>query len=215
MVVPGRGEHAQVYRRFARRIAFDGYVVTVLDSDAASLDDINVLAAQEENPVVLVGSDSGAVTALAAARTLDNVAAVVVAGLLADTDENSPQWSDELEVRSACPVHRGVLASEGALDAGALTGATETLTAASLHGVEVPVLVVHGDGDVVSPADTVIDLVAALPDAQVVLVSGGRHDILNDVTHRAVAAEVVQFLEQLRNSGQPQLRRLAARTYAS
>ncbi|MGD6652180.1 hypothetical protein VWW24_22790, partial [Xanthomonas citri pv. citri] len=43
----------------------------------------------------------------------------------------------------------------------------------------------------------------ALRDADVVIVSGGRHDILNDVTHRSVAAEIVQFLERLRTPGAP------------
>jgi hypothetical protein len=31
-----------------------------------------------------------------------------------------------------------------------------------------------------------------------VQVEGGRHDVLNDVAHRSVAAEIVQFLEWLR-----------------
>jgi hypothetical protein len=31
-----------------------------------------------------------------------------------------------------------------------------------------------------------------------VTIAGGRHDVLNDVTHRTVAATIILFLERLR-----------------
>lgn len=37
------------------------------------------------------------------------------------------------------------------------------------------------------------------PAAELVTVRGGRHDILNDINHRSVAAHVVQWLERLRS----------------
>ena len=40
--------------------------------------------------------------------------------------------------------------------------------------------------------------VRVLPEAQVVLIGHGRHDVLNSASHRSVAARVVQFLESLR-----------------
>ena len=40
---------------------------------------------------------------------------------------------------------------------------------------------------------------AHLSGAQTAVIAGGRHDILNDVTHRSVAATIVLFLERLRH----------------
>jgi alpha-beta hydrolase superfamily lysophospholipase len=60
---------------------------------------------------------------------------------------------------------------------------------------DVPTLVVHGAGDPVTPVATVREV---FPEAELVTVVGGRHDILNDVSHRSVAATIVLFLERLR-----------------
>lgn len=198
IVVGGRGERADVYTRFARRIAFDGYRVAVVENDT---DTINraIADAQADLSLAVVGSDSGAVAALAAAVTHPTVTGVVVAGLLVSDHEASVQdWDRELEIRSACPVHRGVLSSADALEPGSLTGEVPIATAETLAQVDVPVLVVHGQSDVLSPALDVLELSSSLRDVRVVVVRDGRHDILNDVSHRSVAAEIVQFLERLR-----------------
>ncbi|SNT03662.1 alpha/beta hydrolase [Rhodococcoides kyotonense] len=200
VVVTGRGEHAGVYARFARRIAFDGYRVAVVENQPAVTD--AVTSADASLPVVVVGSDSGALTALAVASSNDAVTAAVAAGLLVDT---TTTWDDELDVRSACPVHRGVLGDAASLDRGVLATEAPTATAGVLAEVRVPTLVVHGASDVVSSVDAVTRLAEELPDARVVLVDGGRHDILNDVSHRSVAAEIVQFLERLRLPGAPDI----------
>ena len=39
----------------------------------------------------------------------------------------------------------------------------------------------------------------AFPAARLVVVHGAHHDVLNDLQHRSVAAEVVTFLKALRN----------------
>ncbi|MGV9870029.1 alpha/beta hydrolase [Rhodococcus koreensis] len=203
IVVAGRGEHAHVYRRFARRIAFDGYRVAVVENDPAAA--ARVIADAESGlPLTVVGSDSGALTALDLAATHPAVSGVVAAGLLvAGTDAVTGGWDGELEIRSACPVHRGVLAADDALDRGTLGEEAPVATADSLTHVQVPVLVVHGGADVLSPAADVLAVTSALPGARVVVVNEGRHDILNDVSHRSVAAEIVQFLERLRLPGTP------------
>jgi len=203
IVVAGRGEHAHVYRRFARRIAFDGYRVAVVENDPAAA--ARVIADAESGlPLTVVGSDSGALTALDLAATHPAVSGVVAAGLLvAGTDAFTGGWDGELEIRSACPVHRGVLAADDALDRGTLGAEAPVATADSLTHVQVPVLVVHGGADVLSPPAEVLAVTSALPGARVVLVNDGRHDILNDVSHRSVAAEIVQFLERLRLPGTP------------
>src|SRR4051794_26237110 len=81
VVVPGRGEERQTYRRLGARIAADAYLVRVVDAPALdradperSLDDVAdaLLAATDDpvRPLVLIGADCGA-AALAAltART--------------------------------------------------------------------------------------------------------------------------------------------------
>ena len=227
VVVGGRGETDAVYRRLARRLAFDGYRIAVVgpsDADGASLDEsgvveaIRALIAQADPaaPVVLIGSDAGA-AAVVRAATGAPVSGVVLAGLLTEGAAEAPDgWEDELDIRSACPVHRGVLAGGGAGDGdgagavvpGRLAAHGEALDAAELAGLTVPILAVHGDGDRVSPVAEVAAVLAGAPDADVVFVVDGRHDILNDVSHRSVAATIVQFLERLRLPGAaPILRR--------
>ena len=66
-------------------------------------------------------------------------------------------------------------------------------------------LAIHGDGDVVSPIDEAIEVYAGAPGSEIVRVADGLHDILNDVSHRSVAAEIVQFLERLRLPGTPRI----------
>ncbi len=133
------------------------------------------------------------------------VTGVVAAGLLTDTAVAAGvDWDGELEIRSACPVHRGVLDSD-AVDRGALAIPATAVTAEVLAANTVPTLVVHGSADVVSAADQVRRLAQELPEGRIVIVNDGRHDILNDVSHRSVAAEIVQFLERLRLPGAPDI----------
>lgn len=205
IVIAGRGEHAGVYGRFARRIAIDGYRVSVVDGDLdASLR--TVADADASLPIVVVGSDSGATAALTVAAAAPAVTGVVVAGLLADSALTpSVDWAAELEIRSACPVHRGVLSSAERLDRGAFQDAATAVTPESLSATTVPVLIVHGSADAISSAEQVQQLARSLPGARLVIVDEGRHDILNDVAHRSVAAEIVQFLERLRLPGAPDI----------
>ncbi|MGC0366508.1 alpha-beta hydrolase superfamily lysophospholipase [Rhodococcus sp. 27YEA15] len=203
IVIAGRGEHADVYGRFARRIAFDGYRVAVVENDADAVEHA-IEDAAGDVPLTVIGSDTGALAALDAAARYSAVDGVVAAGLLVTgTDTLTSDWERELEIRSACPVHRGVLTSVGALDPGHLGDAATVATTESLTRVTVPTLVVHGSADQLSPAAEVLALVAELPDTQIAVVHEGRHDILNDVSHRSVAAAVVEFLERLRLPGRP------------
>jgi len=198
-VLPGRGEQAGVYERFGTRIAADSYAVHALA--ATSLQEltaaVTALAADGPSPLVLVGSDTGALRALALAALLDRrVDALVLAGVPSDSGF-AGGWVDELDARTACPVHRGRLESElarGQLDnvPGAL------LVAAASARPAVPTLVLHGAADTVAPVEGARALANRLPHARLVTVLDGRHDVLNDLSHRSVAAEIVQFLERLR-----------------
>ncbi|MEV8511911.1 alpha/beta hydrolase [Dactylosporangium sp. NPDC051484] len=232
LLLPGRGEHAGVYDRFGRRLAADGYAVR-----SATPETVTAVAADAVAPLVLAGSDTGALYALALAATVP-AAGVIAAGVPwaqpaqdpaaqdpaaqdpaaqdpAVLDQGVPDrgvlerevldrgfldWGDELEARSACPTHRARLEADGGFQRGTLA---EPVPQALVEAVDpaaiaLPVLLVHGGADLVAPLSGARELAARLARAELATVRDGRHDALNDSTHRTVAAHVVQWLERLR-----------------
>jgi pimeloyl-ACP methyl ester carboxylesterase len=221
ILIPGRGESPELYERFGRRISSDGYRVHAVADPVAdpALATSQVLGvAAEVRPYVLVGSDTGALFAagLVALGQVKGVDALVLAGLPAPPEPTtegptgpggpaagdaplSDSWEAELAARTACPTHRGRLAGQ-ALRRGALyepvPSGWESL--ADLGRIEQPVLALHGAADPVSPLADARERYAQAPRAELISIAGGVHDVLNDVTHRTVAATVVLFLERLR-----------------
>ncbi|WP_433833142.1 alpha/beta hydrolase [Actinoplanes sp. CA-015351] len=203
LVAAGRGETIDAYQRFGKRVAADGYKVRLLPDIttdvAASLAEAEKLLVDDglPGPKVVVGSDTGALFALSLARrSAPGLDAVVLAGIpvAASPGVNLIGWDDELEARTGCPAHRGVL-SAGAAAQGALFSAqipTELIGDAG--DVTIPTLGLHGDADTVSPLDAARD---SYP-GRLVSITGGRHDVLNDVTHRTAAATIILFLERLK-----------------
>lgn len=222
VVLGGRGETPEVYERFADRIAVDGYrVVAFGDSRSAADALVEAAAAEldatEAGPRVVVGSDSG--VALAWRAIADGrlgATGVVSAGALTDAGSAAVDASAEIEARTACPVHRGRLARAGVLAGGELQAptASDEVDVELASRILVPALALHGDCDVVSHPDDAFAVYDALPDARLFALDEGRHDVLNDITHRQVAAQIVQFLERLRTPSQG-LRPVAQREYAS
>ncbi|WP_371483393.1 alpha/beta hydrolase [Kitasatospora sp. NBC_00315] len=224
VLLPGRGEHPGVYQRFGRRLAADGYLVHALDvapeaAPATVAAAFAEIAAQAPAPVVLAGSDTGALHALAATGQAGPGPDGLLLAALPLTAAVAPgSWEDELTARTSCPAHRGLLAADPAFDRGRFATAVpdgllgSALAAADAAQAEaqadrrVPVLVLHGAADPLAPVDEVRRFAAGLPAATLVLVEDGRHDVLNDATHRSVAAQVVQWLERLR--GGPDLPRV-------
>ena len=72
---------------------------------------------------------------------------------------------------------------------------------ADLTAIGVPILGLHGAEDPISPLAAVRPRFAAAPDAELVSITGTRHDALNNMTHRTAAAIIVLFLERLRQDG--------------
>jgi len=238
-VLPGRGEHGGVYERLGRRLANDAYVVHALDVSAH--DDLAALARKVAGisrgaitPVVLAGSDTGALQALAlAAGGSVTVDGLLLAGLpladsagladltvsypdagsgsepdlasdLDDGQSDSAHWDGELAARTTCPAHRARLTEDAAFTRGGLADPVpahlDPLSAElSLEEVRTPTLLLHGGSDPIAPLDPVRIVAARLPRAELAVTEDGRHDVLNDATHRTVAAQVVQWLERLRN----------------
>lgn len=216
VVLPGRGENAELYRRLGERLAYDGYTVSVLALpeldriDTAWLDAAQPAAAlPDAGPVTLVGSDSGAALAAHLAERAGAVA-VVLAGIGGhERADDGPDDAGRVSARSSCQVYRGRLAESGADLSAPAAQSFAADVAARLDATEltVPTLVVHGEDDPISPLGAALERYRALaPGAALVTVAGGLHDILNDVTHRSVSAEIVQFLER---RTRPVLRRAA------
>src|SRR5580692_6060474 len=226
LVVPGRGESEATYRRFGRRLAADSYRVRVLPAPVIAEADLagslERFAAQlagavagtgadgpdgAVRPLVLAGSDTGA-AALAAlvARSVTPDApwwpqALVLAALPGYAAHQPGSWDEELDVRTQCSVHRAVLSDDESVPRGALSAAVPGALLDVAYGstADVPQLLLVGDADPLADRDALTQAAKALPAARLVVVRRAHHDVLNDLQHRSVAAEVVTFLEALRN----------------
>lgn len=221
VVLTGRGETPAGYARLGRRLSADAYRVRVVATDVDDLDAVEAAvtdalggAAPDDvvRPRVLLGSDAGAnVAARLAGRRPDLVDALVLAGVVLPGSRPAPgtapgtaagpasRWDEELETRSACPAYRRVIGEDADFVRGALEAELPAEVAGDdLFTGDLPTLVLHGEADPMTPVEDVLSLVADGSRARAAVVAGGRHDVLNDVDHRSVAATVVLFLESLR-----------------
>nr|WP_237419066.1 hypothetical protein [Kitasatospora sp. SID7827] len=226
--MPGRGEHPGLYARFGRRLAFDGYRLLVPADHSTAPTALSALFARARSgqpdggPVVLAGSDTGALLALALAGEL-GPDGLLLAGLpdgdrpepvadepvadepvadepVADEPVADEPVADELSARTACPVHRGLLATDPGFRPGALFDPVPAALAGAAAAARpaVPVLAFHGLADPVAPVGALRALAGRLPSVEAVAVADGRHDAFNDAAHRSVAARTVLWLERLR-----------------
>ncbi|MFG2375308.1 alpha/beta hydrolase [Streptomyces sp. NPDC048504] len=223
LVVPGRGETRSTYARFGRRLAADAYRVRVIDAPDLNTEDLTALAARLSeaaegtaaddgvvHPLVLVGADSGAaaIAALLGRAAGGGPDAVVLAGLpglAPGTAATAGTWDEELDVRTSCPAHRGLLTQDPEVRRGSLDDAVPeaVLTAAYDNEAAVPTLLLVGDADPLADHEALARTAKSLAGARLSVVHGAHHDVLNDLQHRSVAAEVVTFLENLRNELRP------------
>jgi pimeloyl-ACP methyl ester carboxylesterase len=210
VLLPGRGESPDVYERFGRRLAADAYrvhVVTAPSESAELAQDqlVDVLgAADAGTPRIVVGSDAGAAFAahLAATSPVAAVSALILSGL-PTTARGAPaaEWGEELDLRTSCPTHRARISDSGVHRAALFTDLPSEWLDPSIPGrIQLPVLGLHGQDDVVSLLDSARRWYRRVPRAELVSITGGRHDALNDQTHRTVAATIELFLERLRRS---------------
>jgi pimeloyl-ACP methyl ester carboxylesterase len=211
VVVPGRGERAEVYRRFGTRLSVDAYRVHVVtdptvDDDGARDQIASAVASAidgaAQTPIVLAGSDTGALLAAALVATGElKPDALILAGLPLAQDPSlaASAWDDELDARTTCPTHRGRL-SESLVSPGALYGEVPGpwLEQATLSAITIPILGLHGRDDPITPLDAVRNAFAAAPKAELVGIADARHDVLNNMSHRTVAATIVLWLERLK-----------------
>lgn len=202
LLLTGRGETASSYVRLARRLSADAYKVRVVEVDLEDLDTtrgtIGALLADASLPAprVLLGSDAGATLAAELVHELP-VDAAILAGIALPGSTAAGSWDDELEARSACPAYRGVISDDASFARGALTQALPW-SDVFLSAPEQPLLVLHGRADAITPVGEALRPWVGAASVQQYVIEGGRHDILNDITHRSVAATIVLFLERLK-----------------
>lgn len=193
IVLVGRGETAAVYGRLGRRLATDAYRVVVLDQDIGA--GMEQVLPEAVRPVIVLGSDEGALEAVRVGAG-GGVDAVIVAGL----PVSDQVQGDDLELRTACPNHRRVLTAS-ALPLANVVLPNLSSRLGSLRAPQVPLLAIHGAADEVSTPTDAVARYQGLGASKILVVRGGRHDILNDVSHRSVAASIVLFLEEVRDGG--------------
>ncbi|MGW6357833.1 alpha/beta hydrolase [Streptomyces sp. NPDC055092] len=227
IVVPGRGETRATYTRFGRRLAADAYRVRIVDAPALDSEDLTAslahLATQLDDavedtaegdavvrPVVTVAADSGAAAVAALLGRAGTTAAVrpdalVLAGLPGRATGSVGGWDDELDVRTSCPTHRSTLTGDPEVRRGSLDEALPdaVLSAIQDADTDLPVLLLVGDTDPLADHEALQHAAKSLPRARLSIVHGAHHDVLNDLQHRSVAAEVISYLETLRNDLQP------------
>jgi hypothetical protein len=159
-------------------------------------------------PLVLLGADTAAaaLTALVASPSAREQPwwpdAVIAAGIPGYIDRPAGDWDDELNLRTQCPAHRGVLSDDPSVRRGALSEALPRalLDAAYASTADVPHLLLVGGDDPLADRDELDRTAKALPTARLTVVRGAHHDVLNDLQHRSVAAEIILFLESLRGA---------------
>jgi hypothetical protein len=206
VVLPGRGDVASHYIRLGERLSFDGYTVVVPEAPVTGIDvAVELWTSATSDSVrypisILIGVDVAAgFAASAVAEGLLSPTALVLAGAVTAAAPTSPTTdpSTEIQLRTSCPVHREVLATSSAtpfFDGGAIV----TSWPAPDAPVSIAALIVHGAEDRLAPVEDVVDQTAQWPNRTVVTVVGGVHDVLNDIHHRTIAAELISFAERLR-----------------
>ncbi|MEV6345355.1 alpha/beta hydrolase [Actinoplanes sp. NPDC051851] len=212
LIVPGRGETALTYARLGRRLAVDAYRVRVLPSSPVSPEDLDAALTgavadlgELPHPLILIGADSGAALIAALLASADPSAvrspdAVVLAGLPTHDRTGKGSWESELDLRTHCPAHRAVLTGDAAFSRGTLTEALPLPLLDVAYGSTsaIPHLLLAGVADPLTDHDALAGLAKTLPTARLSLVRDTHHDVLNDATHRSVAAEIITFLEAVR-----------------
>jgi alpha-beta hydrolase superfamily lysophospholipase len=67
---------------------------------------------------------------------------------------------------------------------------------ATLPALAVPTLAVHGSNDPIAPVGALRAYAEQIEQLSLIEIPGGGHDILNDVTHQQVAADIIDFIGQ-------------------
>lgn len=179
-----------------------GYAVTIfgdvsVDPRASSEGVARLLASTLVRPVIVVGTDFGAVLALSlaveSASTAARVDAVVIGGLVTRSSRASTVPIADFDAVTA-----SVTASGGAADALLEPRIPHGFRLPDAQHVRLPTLVLHGDADDVTAVADAVSWASLLPFGSLRLVPGGDHHVLVGEARRTIAASIVLFIERHR-----------------
>jgi alpha-beta hydrolase superfamily lysophospholipase len=221
VLLHGFGEHTGHYHRLAFALNAHGYDVWGLDhtghglsagerglfpSVTALAENASLLADLAESgsprlPIFLVGHSLGGITAALIAvggRKIDGLVltGTPLSGLPAHMEDNPIMSNDAfyLDALANDPLTFDTVPAEDALWTS--IAACEPGLRSGLPALDVPTLFVNGDHDVFAPLSDARAWAAQMPRAEVVEITDGHHDIVNDVAHRQVADAIASFIKK-------------------
>lgn len=186
--------------------------VTTMDNLVANGQQLTDLAAASGVPLVIAGHSLGAVAAtLTALRHGDRYRGAVLSGALL----REPEWFSavepgddlalDLDGLSADPFYRDALENDPlAFTEADVVGVLKSALPPAwdefdrdLAALTIPVLAINGSDDEIAPAADVAAVAGPIDRIETVVHKGRAHDILNEVNHREVAADVVDFVHRV------------------
>ncbi len=218
----GHGEHSGHYHRFAAALNHRGIsvwaadlighglsegergVVTSVDDLAANGAQLTLLARESAPrlPIALAGhSLGGAAAAILATGDAEPYVGLVLTGtpldgLPAVVDPEVSRDAFYLDALEHDPLGFDNPAADVTLSDELLRVAP--LLHERLPALDLPVLLINGTEDVFAPPARAAELAQRMPRARAVSYDGAYHDILNDTVHRRVAAEIGDFVLDVR-----------------
>ncbi len=167
LILTGRGETAASFERLRLRLALDGYAITI---SPGSGDSVSTLAEARipGAPFILLGSDIG--------------------GLRALTLAGSPALRPDGVALLGLPLLQRPITADGSADS-PMYPVPRALP-------DLPILLIHGVDDQVSPLSLTQMIIRTAPRAQLTVVPG-QHDVITGPGYRTVAASTLMFLESL------------------
>ncbi|AEH08833.1 MULTISPECIES: hypothetical protein [Protofrankia] len=184
LILTGRDETVASFEGLRLRLALDGYTTTVSEEPGTSVSTL-AEARIPGAPFVLLGSDIG--------------------GLRALTLAGSPALRPDGVVLLGLPLLQrpltadgGVRNSEDAAGASGVGGAYAPVYPVPRALPDLPILLVHGVDDQVSPLPLTQMIIRTAPRARLTMVPG-QHDVITGPGYRTVAASTLVFLESLQH----------------
>ncbi|MCU1526765.1 MAG: hypothetical protein JWP75_528 [Frondihabitans sp.] len=195
MILGGLHESAQDFELLTAQLLLVGFRVTIFDDVSVDVEAgrlgvrLALEAAGSSEPLVLLGSDLGAV--LVAGLVADSevtISAVVIGNLVTPTSR--PSTVTVADFAGFEETSTGLLPRDARLPVG--------IRLPDAHDIGVPALVFHGDADDVTEVSDAVSWASQLPFGSLRLVPNGDHHVLTGEARRVIAASVVLFLERQR-----------------
>lgn len=227
LILHGFSEHSGLLHRLAAELTRCGSEVWALDHVghglsgagdrmfesvdqlAANADALlsRILTERTSTPVFLLGHSLGGLTAvaLAAERAADLAGLVLsgppIVGLPEPVPENmifslEPSYLDELQHDALGPA-----SPESVANLWRAVGDFLPRMAEMVDRLETPTLVIFGEHDVFTNPEAARRWSGSLPQARLWVVPQAYHDVLQDLSHRRVAAEICGFIHDHRLGG--------------